>query len=85
MLTVIQGQLEERRSIHASLKKRRLSLFARARQLFQEVCDRKPFAVVIRFFHQFFAFLRDILTQQTLENGMAVFLKFSKQQHALLQ
>lgn len=85
MLTVIQGHLDDLWPPQPPLKKRRLSLFARARQLFQEVCDRKPFSVVIRFFQCFFEFLGDLLSHKTLENGTSVFLKFSKQQHAVLQ
>lgn len=54
MLTVIHGQLDDLPQARPPLKKRRLSLFARARQLFQEVCDRKPFAVASRFFQLFF-------------------------------
>jgi hypothetical protein len=85
MLTVIQGHLDDLRQAHTPLKKRRLSLFAKARQLFQEVCDRKPLAVVTRFFQQFFEFLVKLLSQGTLKNWTPVFLNFSKQQRALLQ
>ena len=85
LLTVIQGQLADLQEAHPSLKKRRLSLFAKARQLFQEVRDRKPFAVITRFFHLLFEFLNTILAQETWENWTSVFLNFSQQQRVLLQ
>lgn len=85
LLTVIQGQLADLQPAHAPLKKRRLSLFTKARQLVQEVCDRKPFGVVSRFFQFLFEFLGTILSQEPRENWMSVFLNFSKQQRALLQ
>lgn len=84
-LTVIHGHLDDLRQPHPPLKKRRWSLFAHARQIFQDVCDRKPCSVVIRFFQHFFTFLGQVLSHTTLEDDMAIFLKFSKQQHALLQ
>ena len=85
LLTVIQGQLADLQETPSPLKKRRLSLFAKARQLFQEVRDRKPFAVVTRFFHLLFECLGTILSQETWGNWTSVFLNFSKQQRVLLQ
>jgi hypothetical protein len=85
LLTVIQGQLADLQETPSPLKKRRLSLFAKARQLFQEVRDRKPFAVVTRFFHRLFECLGTILAQETWGNWTSVFLNFSKQQRVLLQ
>jgi hypothetical protein len=85
ILPVIQGHLDDLRQPYPPLKKRRWSLFAHARQIFQDVCDRKPFSVGIRFFQQFFTVLGQVLSHTTLEDDMSIFLKFSKQQHALLQ
>lgn len=85
LLTVIQGQLADPQPAPVPLKKRRLSLFTTARHLFQEVCDRHPFAVVTRFFQILFEFLGTILAQETRENWTALFLNFSKQQRVVLQ
>ena len=85
ILTVIEGHLDDLRHARPVLKKRRVSLFVKARHLFQEVCDRKPLSVVTRFFQHLFEFLGHLLSQKTLDNPSAIFLTFSKQQGALLQ
>ena len=87
LLTVIHGQLADplSQSAPVPLTKRRLSLFTTARHLFQEVCDRHPFAVATRFFQILFEFLGTILAQETRENWTSLLLNFSKQQHVLLQ
>ncbi len=83
--TVIQGDLEEIKAPCPPLRKRRLSLFTKARNLFNDLFDRKPLRVVLRFFQEFFAFLLTVMTQTTLTNTTSLLRKLSKQQLALLQ
>jgi hypothetical protein len=83
--TVIQGNLEEIKAPLPSLRKRRLSLFTKARNLFNDLFERKPLSIVIQFFQEFFAFLVTLMTQTTLTNTTILLRKFSKRQLALLQ
>ena len=83
--TVIQGNLEEIKAPPSALRKRRLSLFTKARNLFNDLFERKPLSIVIQFFQEFFAFLLTLITQTTLTSTTILFRRFSKRQLALLQ
>ncbi len=83
--TVIQGDLEELKAPLPPLRKRRLSLFTKARNLFNDLFERKPLRVVIQFFQEFFAFLLKLMAQTTLTNTTILLRKFSKRQLTLLQ
>jgi hypothetical protein len=85
ILTVIQGNLEEIKAPLPTLRKRRLSLFTKARNLFNDLFERKPLSVVMQFFQEFFAFLLTLMNQATLTNTTILLRKFSKRQLALLQ
>ena len=56
-----------------------------ARNLFNDLFERKPLSVVIQFFQEFFAFLLTLMTQTTLRNTTILLRKFSKRQLVLLQ
>lgn len=85
IFTVIQGDLEEIKAPPPPLRKRRLSLFTKARNLFNDLFERKPLSVVIQFFQEFFAFLLTLMTQTTMRNTTILLRKFSKRQLVLLQ
>jgi hypothetical protein len=85
LCTVIQGNLEEIKAPPPPLRKRRLSLFTKARNLFNDLFERKPLRVVLQFFQEFFAFLLTLMTQTTLRNTTILLRKFSKRQLTLLQ
>lgn len=84
-ITVIQGNLEEIKAPLPTLRRRRLSLFTKARNLFNDLFERKPLGIVLEFFQEFFAFLVTLMSQPTLTDTTRLFRKFSKRQLALLQ
>lgn len=85
IFTVIQGHLEEIKVPLPKLRKRRLSLFTKARNLFNDVFERKPLSVVIQFFQEFFAFILTLMNQTKQVNTTRLLHKFSKRQLVLLQ
>jgi hypothetical protein len=85
IVTVMQGHLEEIKVPLPRLRKRRLSLFTKARNLFHDLFERHPLRVVIQFFQEFFAFFVTLIRQTALANTTNVLRKFSKKQLALLQ
>jgi hypothetical protein len=85
IITVIQGNLEEIKAPLPTLRRRRLSLFTKARNLFNDLFERKPLCIVLEFFQEFFAFLLTLMSQPTLTDTTSLLRKFSKRQLALLQ
>jgi hypothetical protein len=85
LLTVIQGHLDDLQHPTPPLKKRRLSLFTQARKTFHDLFDRHPFERVKTFFQQFLTFLVSVIAHPSVTNWTTRLLKFSHQQHLLLQ
>jgi hypothetical protein len=85
IVTVIQGHIEEIKAPLPKLRKRRLSLFTKARHLFNDLFERKPLCVVLQFFQDLFTFLLALIRQTPMTDTTILLRKFSKKQLALLQ
>lgn len=84
LYTVIQGDLEELTVPRSPCQPRRLSLFTKARNRFQEVFDRHPLAVVTKFFQQLFGFLLTLVTQSSGREQTSLLRNFAQTQQVLL-
>jgi hypothetical protein len=85
IMTVIQGHIEEIKAPPPKLRKRRLSVFTKARNFFNDLFERKPLSIVLQFFQEFFEFILTLMNQIKQINTTNLLRKFSKRQLALLQ
>jgi hypothetical protein len=84
-LAVIQGHAEEILHPSPPLKKRPHSLFTKARNRITDLLERRPLAVIMQFFQQFFQFLCTLLLQKTGDTTHKLFQTYARQQCLLLK
>lgn len=85
MLTVLQGHLDDLSITPLPVHKPRLSLFTKARNLFQDVLDRQPATIVAHFFRHLFEFLLNLITQPQVSNWTSLLRHFAHKQRIFLQ
>ncbi len=85
ILSVMQGHVEELIQPVPPLKKRTLSLFAKARDRMTDLLERTPLIIITQFFQQFFHFVTTLLTQTTRDTVPILFQSYARQQCLLLK
>jgi hypothetical protein len=85
ILAVIQGYTEDILQPIPPSKKRTHSLFTKARSRITDLLERRPLAVIVQFFRQFFQFFHTLLLQKTEDTAHKLFQTYTRQQCLLLK
>ncbi len=85
IFSLIQGELDEIRNPVPELKERKISLFKKGTNIFNEIIYRKTIYLIQKFFRQFFGFVSDVVSKINIEKAKESIVAFSKEQLPFFQ